>query len=46
MLTRRATLAGLAACVPALRRAHAQAFSRPVMLLHGFAPRERGRPTA
>jgi tripartite-type tricarboxylate transporter receptor subunit TctC len=38
MLTRRAILGGLAACVPALRVARAQPFARPIVLMHGFAP--------
>jgi tripartite-type tricarboxylate transporter receptor subunit TctC len=38
MLTRRAAFGGLVACVPAVRIARAQTSSRPVVMMHGFAP--------
>ena len=38
MLTRRAAIGGLVACVPIIGSARAQTPSRPVVLMHGFAP--------
>ena len=38
MLTRRAAFGGLVACVPAVQIARAQTSSRPVVMMHGFAP--------